>query len=152
MAVMPHVFDRAAAVVARCLSLKSNKATKRERGTGRPARGLSLSVALQGALHELSVAFEVQQAVAAVVERNHGLLVAVFRLEGEIDRSADRVARLRRGNQALRLCKDFPRLECAELVHRAGLDEPRVQQDAQRRRGPMVPQAARVAARWDERT
>src|SRR5213593_2892264 len=84
---------------------------------------LSFSIVSQGALHELSVAFEVQQAVAAVVERNHGLFAPFFRLEREIDRPANGVAGLRRGNQPLRPSEDLAGPEGVDLVHRARLDE-----------------------------
>src|SRR5437870_13442264 len=92
-----------------------------------PPEALSFSIVLQGALHELPVAFEVQQAVAAVVERDCGRLVPLLRLEREVDRPADGVACLRRGNQPLRLGEDLARLEGADLIHRARLDEARVQ-------------------------
>src|SRR3989442_3001805 len=126
----------------------------RKRGKIAPGglpEALSFSVVLQGALHELSVAFEVQQAVAAVVERNGGRFVPRLRFEREVDPPAYGVARLRRGNKSLRLGEDLARLEGADLIHRARLDEARVQQDAQRRRGPVVPQASRMDSRWDER-
>src|SRR2546425_13081205 len=83
----------------------------------------------QVTLHELAVAFEVQQAVAAVVERDDGFLVPLLRLEREVDRTANRMARLRGGDQPFRLREDLARLERAELVHRARLDQPRVEQD-----------------------
>src|SRR2546426_5169614 len=117
---------------------------------GGPPEALSFSIVLQGALHELSVAFEVQQAVAAVVERDRGRLVPLLRLEGEVDGPADGVACLRRGNQALRLGEDLARLEGADLVDGPRFDEARVQKDAQGRRGPVVPQAARMDSRGDE--
>src|SRR2546422_3280109 len=111
---------------------------------------LSLPVVLQGALHELSVALEVQQAVAAVVERDRGRFVPRLRLEREVDHPANRVARLRGGNQSLRLGEDLAPLEAGDLIHRARLDEARVQQDAQRRRGPVVPQPSRMDSWRDE--
>src|SRR6059036_104506 len=111
---------------------------------------VSFSIVLQGALHELSVAFEVQQAVAAVVERDRGRLVPLLRLEREVDRPADGVARLRGGNQALRLSEDLARLEGANLVDGPRFNEPRVQKDAQGRGGPVVPQASRMDPRRDE--
>src|SRR5207247_8097780 len=93
---------------------------------------------------ELPVAFEVQQAVAAVVERDRGRFIPGLRLEREVDRPADGVACLRRGDQALRLGEDLARLEGADLIDGPRFDEARVQQDAQGRRGPVVPQAARL--------
>src|SRR5438093_13245345 len=83
---------------------------------GGAPEALSFSIVLQGALHELSVAFEVQQAVAAVVERDRGRLVPFLRLEGEVDRAADGVACLRRGDQALRIGEDLALLEAAYLI------------------------------------
>src|SRR2546421_12753636 len=99
---------------------------------------LSFSIVLQGALHELPVAFEVQQAVAAVVERDRGRLVPLLRLEGEVDRPADGVACLRRGNQALRLGEDLARLEGADPVDRPRVDGARVQQRPAGRRSALV--------------
>src|SRR3989442_14453449 len=124
---------------------------KRKIAPGGLPEALSLSVVLQGALHELSVAFEVQQAVAAVVERNRGRFVPRLRFEREVDHPAYGVARLRRGNKSLRLGEDLARLEGADLIHRASLDEARVQQHTQRRRGPVVRQASRMDSRWAER-
>src|SRR2546425_9074853 len=86
---------------------------------------LSFPVVLQRALHELSVAFEVQQAVAAVVECDRGRFVSSFRLEGEVDRPPNGVARLRRGNESLRLGEDLTRLEGADLVDGPRFNEPR---------------------------
>src|SRR6266705_816244 len=108
--------------------LNEHSRIPKERRGGRQAafEARSLSVVLQVALHELAVAFEVQQAVAAVVERNHGLLAPLLRLEREIDRAANRVARLRGGDQPFGLREDLARLERAELVHRARLDQPGV--------------------------
>src|SRR2546425_5876455 len=96
----------------------------RKRGKIAPGglpEALSFPVVLQGALHELSVAFEVQQAVAAVVECDRGRFVPGLRLEGEVDRPPNGVARLWRGNQSLRLGEDLTRLEGADLIHRARL-------------------------------
>src|SRR5436309_15375212 len=119
---MPHVFDSRKMNPAP--SPRSDMPQKeRKMAPGWPARGPSRSVVSQGALHELSVAFEVQQAVAAVVERNHGLFVPYFRLEREIDRPANGVAGLRRGNQPLRPSEDLAGPEGVDLVHRARLDE-----------------------------
>src|SRR5206468_11757025 len=64
---------------------------------------------------------------------------------------ADGVACLRRGDQALRLGEDRARLEGADLIDGPRFDEARVQEDAQGRRGPVVPQAARMDSRGDER-
>src|SRR2546425_8832444 len=111
---------------------------------------LSFPVVLQGALHELSVAFEVQQAVAAVVERDRGRFVPRLRFEREVNRPANGAARLRRGNQTLRLSEDLARLEGADLIHRAGLDEPLLHHDLQPPRGPVVPQAPPAYSRWAE--
>src|SRR5438093_11304959 len=113
-------------------SLEVRHAGKGKDRAGRLPEALSLPVVLQGALHELSVAFEVQQAVAAVVERDCGRFVPSLRLEREVDRPADGVACLRRGNQSLRLGEDLARLEGADLVDGPRFDEARVQQDAQR--------------------
>src|SRR3989442_2579448 len=74
-------------------------------------------VVIQGALHELPVSFEVQQPVAAVVERDHRLLVPLFRFECKVDRAADRVARLRYGDEAFRLRNDLSRLVRAYLIY-----------------------------------
>src|SRR2546428_13881614 len=98
---------------------------------GLPEAVLSFPVVLQGTLHELSVALEVQQAVAAVVERDRGRFVPGLRLEREVDHPANRVARLRGGNQALRLGGDLARLEGGGPVHRAGLAEAQGPTDAE---------------------
>src|SRR2546427_10067749 len=91
------------------------------------------SVVLQVALHELAVAFEVQQAVAAVVEGNDGLLAPLLRLEREGDRAANRMARLRGRGQPFGLPEDFARLERPQPAHRARRDPPRGPQDAEGR-------------------
>src|SRR2546428_13323408 len=107
------------------------------------------SVVLQVALHELAVAFEVQQAVAAVVEGNDGLLAPLLRLEREVDRAANRMARLRGRDQPFGLREDFARLERPELAHRARLDQPRVQHDAEGRGGPAVSPSEPLAPQRD---
>src|SRR5207244_13258704 len=122
MALPAHVFDSRRLVPGALVDVQIPKGTEMAPG-GEEAD--SRSVVLQVALHELAVAFEVQQAVAAVVERNDGLLVPLLRLEGEVDRASNRMARLRGGDQPFRLREDFASLEGAELVHRARLDQPR---------------------------
>src|SRR5881628_41609 len=147
MALPAHVFDSRRLVPGALVDVQIPKGTEMAPG-GEEAD--SRSVVLQVALNELAVAFEVQQAVAAVVERNDGLLVPLLRLEGEVDRASNRMARLRGVDQPFRLREDFASLEGADLVHRARLDQPRVQQDAEGRGGPVVPEAARMDPRRDE--
>ena len=89
--------------------------------------------------------------MATVVEGDDRLLVLLLRLEGEVDRTADRVTRLRCRDEALGLREDFPRLERAQLVDRPRLDEACIEEDAQRGRGPVVPQPARMDAGRHER-
>src|SRR5438876_11892958 len=111
----------------------------------------SVTVASQCTREILRVPFDVQQAVATVVEGDDRLLVLLLRLEGEVDRTADRVTRLRCRDEALGLREDFPRLERAQLVDRPRLDEACIEEDAQRGRGPVVPQPARMDAGRHER-
>src|SRR5207249_1123702 len=61
----------------------------------------SVTVASQCTREILRVPFDVQQAVATVVEGDDRLLVLLLRLEGEVDRTADRVTRLRCRDEAL---------------------------------------------------
>src|SRR2546428_13846909 len=96
--------------------LAFNLAEKGKIAPGGLPEALSFSVVLQGALHELSVAFEVQQAVAAVVERNRGRFVPRLRFEREVDHTADGMARLPHGNKSLRLGEDLARLVGADLI------------------------------------
>src|SRR2546428_14055131 len=86
----------------------------RKRGKIAPGglpEALSFSVVLQGALHELRVAFGVQQAVAAVVERNGGRFVPGLRFERAANGPPYGLAVLRRRNWAPRVGRDSPRLE-----------------------------------------
>src|SRR5438128_10935668 len=87
------------------------------------------SVVLQVALHELSIAFEVQQAVAAVVEGNDGFLAPLLRLEREVDRAANRMARLRGADQPFGLREDFVCLDRPAPAYLQRLDQRRVQPD-----------------------
>src|SRR6266550_7969738 len=111
----------------------------------------SVTVASQCPREILRVPFDVRQAVATVVEGDDRLLVLLLRLQGEVDRTADRVARLRRRDQAFRFREDLPGLECAQLVDGPRLDEACIEEDAQRRRGPVVSQSARMDARRHKR-
>src|SRR5437660_6471752 len=83
----------------------------------------SVTVASQCAREILRVPFDVQQAVATVVEGDDSFLVLLLRFESEVDRTADRVTRLRCGDEAFRLREDLPGLERAQLVDRPGLDK-----------------------------
>src|SRR5712692_5389493 len=128
MALSAHVFDSRGLGPGTLVEVPHPE--KRRRWRQAACDALSLSVVLQVALHELAIAFEVQQAVAAVVERDDGFLVPLLRFEGEVDRAANRMARLRGRDQPFGLREDLARLERPELVHRARLDQSGVQQDA----------------------
>src|SRR5467141_1232537 len=126
---------------------QATRPTSIEPGPPRP----SVSVVSQVPRQILRIPFHVEQTVAAVVEGDDRFLVFLLRLEGEVDRTAHRVTGLRRRDEALRLREDLAGLEGAQLVDGSRLDETRVQEDAQRRSGPMVPQPARMDPRGHER-
>src|SRR2546427_1866977 len=132
--------------VVRCLSRSDGGRYKnlwrriRRAGPNRQSR------VFETTLQEVGVPLEVQEPVAAEIEGDHACLARLLRLARELHDAFDCVRRLRGGDQALRLREEPTRFERAELVERARLDDALVQEEAQRRRGPVVAEPARVDA------
>src|SRR3990170_709304 len=93
---------------------------------------------------------EIQEAVPAQVEDDRLAFALLLGAEGLVDRAADRVGRLRRGQDALGARELDGRLEGGDLGHRDGLDHLLVVELADERRHAVIAQPARVERGRDE--
>src|SRR6185437_9554613 len=102
----------------------------RQRGFER-LRVVVLVIELAGEI--VAVGLHVEMAVAGEVEEDRRRLALLPRLQGLVDRRADRMVRFRGRHDALLAREHDPRLEAWGLVIGAGLDQPQLYQVADQR-------------------